>query len=238
MKVVYKRVLLKLSGQYLSSGDGSVLCPEKTTKLAHELKEIISLGVEISLVVGGGNIIRGYMASKNGVDRVAGDQMGMLATVINALALQDAFEKYDIKTRVQTSFNIRQLAEPFIYRRALRHLEKGRLLIFAGGTGNPYFTTDTAAALRTTEMKADVLLKGTNVDGVYDSDPKLNSSAKKYKTISYDDALKKNLRVMDQTAFAMCRDNNVPIIVFDINVPGNIVKVVLGENVGTYIGGA
>ncbi len=237
MKLIYKRVLLKISGQYLSSQESGVLCPEKTTKLAHELKELIAIGVQIGLVVGGGNIIRGYMASKMGIDRVAGDQMGMLATVINALALQDAFERHGIVTRVQTSFNIRQLAEPFIYRRALRHLEKGRLLIFAGGTGNPYFTTDTAAALRTTEIKADVLLKGTNVDGVYDSDPKLNSDAKRFTRISYNDAMGRNLRVMDQTAFAMCRDNNVGIIVFDINVPGNIVKAVLGKKIGTYIGG-
>lgn len=163
--------------------------------------------------------------------------MGMLATVINALALQDAFEKSDIKTRVQTSFNIRQLAEPFICRRALRHLEKGRLMIFAGGTGNPFFTTDTAAALRTSEIKADILLKATNVDGVYDSDPKLNPNAKKYTKLSYDEAMKRNLRVMDQTAFAMCRDNNIPVIIFDINKAGNILRAVLGKKVGTYIGG-
>lgn len=238
MNLVYKRVLLKISGQYLSAGEDGILCPDKTYRLAHELKEIISVGVQIGLVVGGGNIIRGYMASKMGIDRVAGDQMGMLATVINALALQDAFEKTGIITRVQTAISMRQFAEPFICRRSLRHLEKGRIIIFAGGTGNPYFTTDTAAALRTSEIKAEVLLKATNVDGVYDSDPKINPDAKKYDKLTYFDALKRNLRVMDQTAFAMCRDNNIPIIVFDINQTGNILKAVLGKSIGTYIGGS
>lgn len=211
------------------------MCSDKTSRLAREIKEIIAIGVQIALVVGGGNIIRGYTASKMGIDRVAGDQMGMLATVINAIALQDAFEKNGIDTRVQTAVSMRQIAEPFICRRALRHLEKGRLLIFAGGTGNPYFTTDTAAALRTSEIKADVLLKGTNVDGVYDDNPSLNPNAKKYTKLTYDYAMSKNLRVMDQTAFAMCRDNNIPIIVFDIRETGNILKAVLGKSIGTHI---
>jgi len=232
----YQRVLLKLSGQFLAGKDGSTLCPAKAFDLAREIQEVKTLGVKLAIVIGGGNIIRGRMAQDMGIDRVTADQMGMLSTIINALALQNVFEKYHLETRVQTSYPISQVAEPFILRRALRHLEKDRILIFAGGTGNPFFTTDTAATLRASEIRADILLKGTNVDGVYDRDPNQYPDAKKYAVIDYLEALSKDLQVMDQTAFAMCKDNGLPIIVFNVSQRGNIRKAILGNKVGTYIG--
>lgn len=209
--------------------------PQVVNDVALELKEVKELGVEIALVIGGGNIFRGLSASVRGMDRVTGDYMGMLATVINALALQDQLERHKVQTRVLTAIKMEQLAEPFIRRRAIRHLEKDRIVIFAGGTGNPYFTTDTAAALRAIEIEADAIIKGTKVDGVYDDDPKTNANAKKFDQLTYLDVVKKRLKVMDTTAVTLCMDNNLPIIVFNLTVKGNLKKLILGESIGTIV---
>ncbi len=233
----WKRVLLKLSGEVFAGDKGKVgIDPRVVEALAKEIKAAHDLGIEIAVVVGGGNIIRGGKASKNGIDRATADYMGMLGTVINALALQDALEKINVMTRVQTAIEMRSVAEPFIRRRAVRHLEKGRIVIFAAGTGNPFFTTDTAAALRALEIHADVVLKATDVDGVYDRDPNICPDAKKYDSIDFMDAINQGLGIMDLTAFTLCKENNIPIIVFDITKPGSIKKAAMGEPIGTYVG--
>ena len=237
MKPVYRRPLLKLSGEGLAGAQGSGLDPACVQGTAEQLHDLHALGVELAVVVGGGNIIRGISAASQGMDRATADYMGMLASVINGMALQGALEQQGLETRVLTALEIHQVAEPYIRRRAIRHLEKGRVVIFAGGTGNPYFTTDTAAALRAAEIQADVILKATNVDGVYDSDPERNATAKRYDRLGFDEAIQKNLQFMDQTAIQLCRENGCPIVVFDMSVPGNIHKVVVGEKVGTTVGG-
>jgi len=234
-KPKYRRILLKLSGEALGGEEGVGICPEVVHDMAQQIKEVQALGVEVVIVVGGGNIFRGLQGSERGIERATGDYMGMLATVINALALQDALEKKGVATRVQTAISMSQIAEPFIRRRAVRHLEKGRVVIFGAGTGNPYFSTDTAAALRANEIGAEVILKATKVDGIYDSDPKKNPKAKKFETITYIDALQKQLKVMDSTAFSLCMDNKMPIIVFDLFKAHNIKNVVLGAKVGTLV---
>ena len=234
---IYKRVLLKLSGEALMGSQQFGVDPAVTTRIAHDVGEIQGLGVQTAIVIGGGYIFRGLAASVRGMDRATADYMGMLATVINGLALQDALERQNVLTRVVTAIEMRAVAEPFIRRRAIRHLEKGRVVIFAAGTGNPYFTTDTAAALRAMEIKAEVILKGTKVDGVYTADPILDSDATKYPSISYQQVLEKQLKVMDATAISLCMDNNLPIVVFDLIEPGSIRRVVLGEAVGTTVGG-
>jgi len=234
-KAAYKCVLLKLSGEALMGDRGYGIDPKVVFSIAEEVREVHALGVETALVVGGGNIFRGVAASTAGMDRSSADYMGMLATVINALALQDAFEKTGIPTRVLSAIEMREVAEPFIRRRAMRHLEKGRIVIFAGGTGNPYFTTDSAAALRALEIKADVILKATKVDGVYTGDPVKDPNAKLLSRVSYQQVLEQNLQVMDASAIALCKDNNLPITVFNLRVQGNIVKVIRGEKVGTSI---
>lgn len=231
----FRRVLIKLSGEALGGQGDSGISPESVHQMAREILEVRQMGVEIALVVGGGNIFRGITGSERGIERATGDYMGMLATVINALALQDALEKHGVPTRVQTAITMSQVAEPFIRRRAVRHMEKGRVVIFGGGTGNPYFSTDTAAALRATEIGAEVILKATKVDGVYDSDPKKNPHAKRFSQISYIEALQKRLKVMDSTAFSLCMDNKMPIIVFDFFKPHNLRRVVAGEKVGTLV---
>jgi uridylate kinase len=231
----YRRILLKLSGEALG-GEGNVgICPESIHEMARQVREVREMGVQVLVVVGGGNIFRGLQGSERGIERVTGDYMGMLGTVINALALQDALEKQGVATRVQTAIAMEEVAEPFIRRRAIRHLEKGRVVIFGGGTGNPYFSTDTTAALRANEMDADVILKATKVDGIYDSDPKKNPTAKRFPQITYLDALQKQLKVMDSTAFSLCMDNEMPIIVFNFFEPGNLARVVKGERVGTLV---
>ena len=235
-KAVYKRILLKLSGEALLGKQSSGVDPEVANFIAEEIKSLTDLQVQICIVVGGGNIFRGLEASSKGMDRTSADYMGMLATVINSLALQSALEMRGILTRVQSSIEMHEIAEPFIQRRAIRHLEKGRIVIFAGGTGNPYFTTDTAASLRAMEVNADILMKATKVDGVYDFDPMLNKNAVMYKNISYIDVLTKNLKVMDATAISLCRDNNLPMVVFNMQKKGNIRRVICGEKIGTYIG--
>ncbi len=218
-------------------GDGKYgISPRTLQQIASEIKDVVELGVEVGVVIGGGNIFRGVSASTEGMDRASADYMGMLATVINSLALQDSLEKQGIFTRVQSAIDMQQLAEPYIRRRAVRHLEKGRVVIFAAGTGNPYFTTDTAASLRAMEIHAEVILKATKVDGIYTEDPVKNPAAKRYKKLTYIDVLNKNLTVMDSTAISLCMDNNLPIIVFDLGQHGNIMKVVLGEEVGTLVG--
>ncbi len=234
-KPAYKRILLKLSGEAMMGRQGLGIDPQVVNAVAQELKEVKELGVEIGLVIGGGNIFRGLSASARGMDRVTADYMGMLATVINALALQDYLERYDVHTRVLTAIKMEQIAEPFIRRRAIRHLEKDRIVIFAGGTGNPYFTTDTAAALRAIEIEADAIIKGTKVDGVYDDDPKINENATKFDQLSYMDVVKKRLKVMDTTAVTLCMDNDLPIIVFNLTVKGNLKKLILGESIGTIV---
>lgn len=231
----YKRVLLKLSGESLMGSRDYGIDSNVVSDFAEEIRGIKELGVEIGIVIGGGNIYRGIDNSADGIDKVTGDHMGMLATVINALALQNALEKHGLYTRCQTAINMERIAEPFIRRRAIRHLEKGRIVIFAAGTGNPYFTTDTAAALRAIEIEADVILKGTRVDGVYDSDPEKNASAIRIPEISYLDVLKKDLRVMDLTAITLCKENKLPIIIFNMNTPGNLRRIILGENVGSKV---
>jgi uridylate kinase len=231
----YKRVLLKLSGEALGGENGVGISTEAVRTMAEQIAEVRGLGVEVIVVVGGGNIYRGASGKNPGIERTTGDYMGMLATVINALALQDCLEKLGVATRVQSAITMSQVAEPFIRRRAVRHLEKGRVVIFGGGTGNPFFSTDTAAALRAKEIDAQVVLKATKVDGVYDSDPKLNPDAKRYERISYLEALKRQLKVMDSTAFSLCMDTKMPIIVFDAFTSHNLKRVVMGENVGTLV---
>jgi len=232
---VFRRILLKLSGEALMGSQGFGIDPAMVARIAGEVDEVRNLGVQIGIVVGGGNFIRGVAASESGIDRVVADQMGMLATVMNGLALQDALEKLGCHTRVTTAIEIREIAEPFIRRRAVRHLEKGRVVIFAAGTGSPYFSTDTAAALRAVEVKADVILKATKVDGVYDADPQKVSEAKMFSHINYLEVLSRGLKVMDTTAISMCMDNSVQIIVFNLNVPGNLKRVILGEKVGSLV---
>jgi uridylate kinase len=234
-KPKFSRVLLKLSGESLGDSKGSGISPEAVRHMARQVSEVRELGVQTVVVVGGGNIFRGLQGSEGGIERATGDYMGMLATIINALALQDALEKIGCPTRVMTAITMSQVAEPFIRRRAVRHMEKNRVVIFGGGTGNPYFSTDTAAALRANEIGAEVILKATKVDGIYDSDPKKNPHAKKFAEISYIDALQRQLKVMDSTAFSLCMDNKMPIIVFDFSKPHNLKKVVLGEKVGTLV---
>ena len=235
-KAIYKRILLKLSGESLLGKQPFGIDPDVANFIAAEIKSVSDLKIKIGIVVGGGNIFRGLEAGSKGIDRTSADYMGMLATVINSLALQSALEGCGIPTRVQTSIEMHEIAEPFIQRRAMRHLEKGRIVIFAGGTGNPYFTTDTAASLRAMEIKADVIMKATKVDGVYDSDPVKNKTAAMFKKISYIDVLTKNLKVMDATAISLCRDNLLPIIVFNLQKKGNIRRAICGQKIGTYVG--
>ena len=236
-KPIFKRILLKLSGEALVGDLDYGISPSVVQKVALEVKEVRDLGVEVGIVIGGGNIYRGVAASARGMDRASADHMGMLATVINSLALQDALEKMGTFTRVMSAVEIRQVAEPYIRRRAVRHLEKGRVVIFAGGTGNPYFTTDTAAALRAMEVKAQVILKATRVDGVYDTDPLIHKKAKKFEKLSYIEVLQRGLKIMDAPAISLCMDNHLPIIVFNLNEKGNIKRVVLGQKIGTIIRG-
>jgi len=231
----YSRILLKLSGEVLGGEGGFGISPEAVQGMAEQICEVRELGVQIVVVIGGGNIYRGLGAAERGIERATGDYMGMLATIINSLALQDALEKLGAPTRVQSAIAMSQIAEPFIRRRAVRHLEKGRVVIFGGGTGNPYFSTDTAAALRANEIGAEVVLKATKVDGIYDSDPKKNPSASRFEKITYIEALQRQLKVMDSTAFSLCMDNKMPIIVFDFFKPHNLKRVVLGEKVGTLV---
>ena len=235
MRPKYSRILLKLSGEALGGSAGVGIASEAVRDMAQQVKEVRDLGVQVVIVVGGGNIFRGLSGSERGTERATADYMGMLGTIINALALQDALEKIGVATRVQSAITMAQVAEPFIRRRAVRHLEKGRVVIFGGGTGNPYFSTDTAAALRANEIGAEVILKATKVDGIYDSDPKLNPKAKRFSQIRYIEALQKQLKVMDSTAFSLCMDNRMPIIVFDFFKPHNLKRVVLGERVGTLV---
>src|SRR5210317_960316 len=231
----YKRILLKLSGEALMGNRQYGIDPVRLSEYAEDIKVITDLGVEVAIVIGGGNIFRGVAGASNGMDRVQGDHMGMLATVINGLALQSALEDADIPTRLQTAIKINEVAEPFIRRKAIRHLEKGRVVIFGGGTGNPYFTTDSAAVLRAIEIGADIILKGTRVDGIYNTDPEKDIDAIKFDDISFDDVLRKGLKVMDTTAFTLSQENELPIVVFDMNKKGNLMKVVTGEDVGTVV---
>ena len=231
----YKKILLKLSGEALMGEQEFGISSDVITSYAKQIKEIVDLGVEVSIVIGGGNIFRGISGAAQGVDRVTGDHMGMLATVINSLALQNSIEKLGVQTRVQTAIEMPKVAEPFIKRRAQRHLEKGRVVIFGAGTGNPYFTTDTAAALRAIEMETDVVIKATKVDGIYDKDPVKYPDAKKYETVTYNEVLAKDLKVMDATAISLCRENKLPIIVFNSLIEGNLKKVVMGEHIGTTV---
>ena len=231
----YKRILLKLSGEALMGNQNYGIDPFRLQDYAKEIKEIVKEGVEVAIVIGGGNIFRGVSGVQGGMDRVQGDHMGMLATVINGLALQSALENEGVHTRLQSAIKMNEVAEPFIRRRAVRHLEKGRVVIFAGGTGNPYFTTDSAAVLRAIEIEADVILKGTRVDGIYTSDPEKDTNATKFDYITFEDVLKKGLKVMDTTAFTLSQENELPIIVFDMNAKGNLLKVVSGEKVGTKV---
>ncbi len=231
----FRRILLKLSGEVLAGEQGFGIDPKKATELANEVKSIYEMGVSIGLIIGAGNIFRGLQASSKGMDRVTGDYLGMLATIMNAISLQDALEKVGVETRTLSAITVSKIAEPYIRRRALRHMEKGRVVIIAGGTGNPYFTTDTAAALRATELHAEVLIKGTKVDGVYDKDPVVNSDAKRYKTISFNEVLSKNLRVMDLTAITLCKENALPIRVFNINNKGDLKRLLNGEDIGTTV---
>ncbi|MCD6594435.1 UMP kinase [bacterium] len=232
---IYKRVLLKLSGEILGGGKGHGIDPNSILRIVKEISEVKNSGVDVAIVVGGGNIFRGLSGTELGFDRVAGDYMGMLATVINALSLQVVLEGIGVHTRVLSAIIVEQVCEPFIRRRAIRHLEKGRVIVLAGGTGNPYFTTDTAAALRAVEIGADVILKGTKVDGVYSADPVVQPDAQRFDFITYEDVLTKNLKVMDATAIAMARENNIPIMIFDITKPGNLMHVIDGENIGTQV---
>jgi uridylate kinase len=232
----FSRVLLKLSGEALMGDQPFGISPQTATQIAKEIGEVQQLGVQIAIVIGGGNLFRGLAASARGMDRATADYMGMLATIINALALQDALEQLNVTTRVATAIEMRAVAEPFIRRRALRHMEKGRVLIFAAGTGNPYFTTDTAAALRAMEMRAEVILKGTKVDGIYTADPMIHKDAVRYDTIPYLEVIDRGLKVMDSTAITLCMDNKLPIIVFNLQRPGNLRRVIMGEPVGTRVG--
>jgi uridylate kinase len=231
----YDRILLKLSGEALMGEKQYGIDPKRLAEYAEEIKEVVNKGMQVAIVIGGGNIFRGLAGASNGMDRVQADHMGMLATVINGLALQSALEIAGVQTRLQSAIKINEVAEPFIRRRAMRHLEKGRVVIFGGGTGNPYFTTDSAAVLRAIEIEADVILKGTRVDGIYTSDPEKNKNATKFDSISFNDVLRKGLKVMDTTAFTLSQENELPIIVFDMNKKGNLLKVLDGENVGTKV---
>ncbi len=235
MQPRYKRILLKLSGESLMGNKGFGLDPEVIEKYASEVKAIVDLGVQVAIVIGGGNIYRGMNESETGIERAHGDYMGMLATVINGMAMQAMLEKLGVYTRLQSAIKMEQIAEPYIRRRAIRHLEKNRVVIFGAGTGNPYFTTDTAGSLRAIEISADVILKGTRVNGIYNADPEKVPDAVKYDKISYKECLEKNLKVMDMTAFTLCMENNLPIIVFDMNEPGNLSKVVKGDEIGTIV---
>lgn len=234
-KPKYKRILLKLSGEALAGKQGTGISTATIQQIAHDVADAHRVGVEIGLVIGGGNIFRGVAASAEGMDRASSDYMGMLATVINSIALQDALEKQGVPTRVQTAIAMAEVAEPYIRRKAIRHLEKNRIVIFGAGTGNPYFTTDTAASLRAMEINAEVLMKATKVDGIYDKDPAKNTDAVRYDKISYIEVLNKGLQVMDSTAISLCMDNKLPILTFDLNKPGNILRAVLGENIGTLV---
>ncbi len=234
--IKYKRILLKLSGESLMGEKGTGIDPTMLMFFAEEVKQIHDIGIEVGIVIGGGNIYRGLNAGDQGIDRVTGDQMGMLATMINALALQNALEKIGIFTRLTSAIKMEEIAEPYIRRKVIRHLEKGRVVIFGAGTGQPYFSTDTAASLRAVEISADAIVKGTRVDGIFDSDPEKNPDALLYKEISYFDVMQKNLRVMDLTAISLCKENNLPIIVFNMNVKENLMKLVTGGNIGTSVG--
>ena len=235
-ETAYQRVLLKLSGEVLAGEEGFGIDPAKATQLAVEVKSIHDLGIDIGLVIGAGNIFRGMQAAAKGMQRVTGDYLGMLATIMNAICVQDALENLGTVTRTLSAITVAQIAEPYIRRRAIRHLEKGRIVVVAGGTGNPYFTTDTAAALRATELGAEVLIKGTKVDGVYDKDPVVHSDAVKYDRVSYKEAIQKELRIMDMTAISLCKENSLPIKVFNINRTGDLKKLILGEPIGTLVG--
>lgn len=232
----YKRILLKLSGEALMGNKQFGIDHDLLSQYANEIKGVVDAGVQVAIVIGGGNIFRGIQAADGGMDRVQGDYMGMLATMINSMALQSSLEKMDVQTRLQSAIEMNQICEPFIRRRAVRHLEKNRVVIFGAGTGNPYFTTDTAASLRAIEIEADVVLKGTRVDGIYTADPEKDKSATKFDTITFNEVYEKNLNVMDMTAFTLCNENKLPIIVFDMNKPGNLKKVVTGDRVGTLVG--
>ncbi|MFN8285348.1 MAG: UMP kinase [Chitinophagales bacterium] len=231
----YKRILLKLSGESLMGSKQFGIDAEMVMQYAEEIKAAVDKGIQVAVVIGGGNIFRGIQASANGIDRVQGDYMGMLATVINSMALQSGLEKIGVYTRLLTAIEMKEIAEPFIKRRAVRHLEKGRVVIFGAGTGNPYFTTDTAAALRATEIECDVILKGTRVDGIYDADPLKNPKAKKFDTLTFSEALKRKLNIMDLTAFTLCQENHLPIVVFDMNKKGNLKRVLEGKKIGTLV---
>ena len=233
--MIYNRILLKLSGEALLGNRNHGIDPNTINKYSREIKSIVDLGVEVSIVIGGGNIFRGLSGANNGIDRVQGDYMGMLATVINGLALQSSLEKIGLQTRLQTAINMEAIAEPYIKRKAVRHLEKKRIVIFGAGTGNPFFTTDSAAVLRAIEIEADVILKGTRVDGIYDDDPELNKNAIKFNELEYDEAISKNLKIMDSTAFTLSKENKLPIIVFDINKTGNLKKIIEGKIIGTKV---
>jgi uridylate kinase len=238
MGTTYQRVLLKLSGEALMGDLGYGIDPTIVQAIAQEVSEVIATGVQVAIVVGGGNIFRGVKASAQGMDRATADYVGMIATVMNAITLQDALEQKGVQTRVQTAIAMQEVAEPYIRRRAIRHLEKGRVVVFGAGSGNPFFTTDTAAALRAAEIDANVIFKATKVDGVYDSDPKLNPDAKRYQSLTFSHVLAQDLRVMDSTAIALCRENDIPIIVFDLFERGNIQRVIAGETIGTFVGGS
>ena len=231
----YKRILLKLSGEALMGEQQYGIDGKRLAEYAEEIKSVVDQGIEVAIVIGGGNIFRGLSGASQGMDRVQGDHMGMLATVINGLALQSALEQIGVETRLQSAIKINEVAEPFIRRRAIRHLEKGRVVIFGGGTGNPYFTTDSAAVLRAIEIKADVILKGTRVDGIYTSDPEKDKSATKFDNISFNDVISKGLKVMDTTAFTLSQENELPIVVFDMNTQGNLMKLINGEKIGTVV---
>jgi len=235
MEFANKRILLKLSGESLMGSQQYGIDPEAAKNYAKEIQSVVEQNFELAIVIGGGNIFRGLNAEKSGIDRVQGDYMGMLATIINGLALQNAIELLGIQTRLMTAIEMNKVSEPYIRRKAMRHLQKGRVVIFGAGTGNPYFTTDTAAALRAIEINADVILKGTRVDGVYTADPELDPTAVKYDQLTFQTAIDKNLRVMDLTAFTMCKENKIPVMVFDINAPGNLLKIVKGEKIGTLV---
>ncbi|HVB03939.1 MAG TPA: UMP kinase [Chitinophagaceae bacterium] len=237
MGPLYKRILLKLSGESLMGKENYGIDPKVVAQYARDIKSIADLGVQVAVVIGGGNIYRGMNGEESGIERAQGDYMGMLATVINGMALQSGLEKAGLFTRLQSAIKMEQIAEPYIRRRAIRHLEKGRIVIFGAGTGNPYFTTDTAASLRAIEIEANVILKGTRVDGIYSADPEIDKSATRYETITFKEVYRNDLNVMDMTAFTLCQENNLPIIVFDINTPGNLLRVVNGEKVGTLVKG-
>ncbi|MCT7950656.1 UMP kinase [Ancylothrix sp. C2] len=238
MGIVYQRILLKLSGEALMGDLGYGIDPAVVQEIAEEIADVVATGVQVAVVVGGGNIFRGLKAAAGGMDRATGDYIGMIATVMNAMTLQDALERKSVPTRVQTAIAMQEVAEPYIRRRAIRHLEKGRVVIFGAGSGNPFFTTDTTAALRAAEIDANVIFKATKVDGIYDSDPVLNPNARRFQTLTYSHVLMHDLRVMDSTAIALCKENNIPIMVFDLSVRGNIHRAVMGEPVGTVVGGS